>query len=268
MNQFWILFLLFTAYSFLGWLMESIFCSIPAHKWVNRGFLSGPFCPVYGFGALLVVALLTPFSYNLPLLFIVAVILTSTLEYLTAVMMETLFHTKYWDYSEHRFNFQGRICLENSIMFGLLSVAAVDFLQPALKALIGRIPPALLTASGIVLFLYFLSDTIFTVNAVYRLNGKLAELQAILDEAKERAHAATVETMEALQASILEHLDDSAKARIRVLYENKSRLSSGMYAIQRRMIRAFPHMKSLRSNESLQRIREVIQNRAKKIRRK
>ncbi|MCI1955128.1 MAG: putative ABC transporter permease [Oscillospiraceae bacterium] len=266
MNQFWILFLAFTVYSFLGWLVESIYCSLHARKWINRGFLNGPFCPVYGFGAVLVVTVLDPFRDNLFLLFLAAVVLTSLLEYLTAVLLEALFHTKYWDYSGLRFNIQGRVCLENSLMFGGLSVLAVDVLQPAFTFLTARAHPLLIPAAGIVLSVYFLLDTALTVNAIYNLNGKLAELQNVLDEIKERAHTATVETVEALQASILVHLDDTTKARLRVLYENKSRLESGLYAIQRRIIRAFPHMESLRSNESLQRVRKALQNRAKKIR--
>lgn len=268
MDQFWILFLLFTAYSFIGWLSESIFCSVPEHRFINRGFLNGPFCPIYGFGALLVVSVLSPFRHNILLLFFIAVVLTSTLEYITAVTLETFFHTKYWDYSKHKFNFQGRICLDNSLIFGLLSVIAVVFLQPFLFNLIVRIPPLLRSIIGMVLFLYFLLDTSLTVNAIYNLNGKLDELQNVLDEIKERAHTATVETMEALQATILVRLDDSTKARIRVLYDSKGKLESGLHAIQRRIIRAFPNMKSLSSNESLQWIREVIQNGAKKIRRK
>lgn len=268
MKQFWTLFLLFTAYSFLGWLSESIFCSVPARKFINRGFLNGPLCPVYGFGALLVVSMLTPFKDNLMILFVIAVILTSTLEYLTAIALETLFHTKYWDYSKHRFNIQGRVCLDNSLLFGLLSVLAVVVLQPTLMGLIDLIHPMLRILIGIALFCLILLDTTLTVNAMYSLNGRLDELQKILDEIKERAHTATVETMEALQSTILVRLDDTTKARIRMLYDSKGKLESGMYAIQRRIIRAFPNMTSLRSNESLQRIREVIQNGAKKIRRK
>lgn len=268
MNQFCIYFLLFTAYSFLGWLCESICCSAAAGKFINRGFLNGPFCPIYGFGGLLVVTVLSPFRDRLFLLYVIAVALTSGLEYLTGFALETLFHAKYWDYSDHRFNLQGRVCLENSLIFGLLSVAAVLYLQPALLALIALMPAKVLPFLAGGLLFYFALDTSLTVNAIFSLNGKLAELQQMLDEMKERAHITTSETFEALQATISERLDDTAKARLKSLFESKNRFESSFHMIQRRIIRAFPTMKSLRNNESLQRVREVIQSRAKSIRRK
>ena len=111
----WIL--LFTIYSLLGWVCESTYCSILAKKLINRGFLNGPFCPIYGVGALLIVKLLSPFSHNLVILFFASLLLTSLLEYLTGFAMEKLFHAKWWDYSHRRFNIQGRVCLGNALIF-------------------------------------------------------------------------------------------------------------------------------------------------------
>ena len=114
----WILY--FFIYSFLGWVCECIYCGVPAKKFINRGFLAGPYCPIYGCGALAVIYTLTPFSDNVVILFGMGVIVTSALEYITSYMMEKLFHTKWWDYSKHPFNIHGRICLKNSILFGLM----------------------------------------------------------------------------------------------------------------------------------------------------
>ena len=94
----------FFIYSFLGWVCESTYCSLGERRWINRGFLAGPVCPVYGFGAVIVVTLLTPFAYSIPLLFLTGMAATSALEYLTGFLLETLFHTKWWDYSKRRFN--------------------------------------------------------------------------------------------------------------------------------------------------------------------
>ena len=109
----WILY--FFIYSFLGWVCECIYCGVPAKKFINRGFLAGPYCPIYGCGALAVIYTLTPFSDNVVILFGMGVIVTSALEYITSYMMEKLFHTKWWDYSKHPFNIHGRICLKNSV---------------------------------------------------------------------------------------------------------------------------------------------------------
>lgn len=267
MNDIWTLFLLFVSYSFLGWACESAYCSIPAGRFVNRGFLNGPFCPIYGAGALLVVAVLAPLRDRVFLLFLASALLTSLVEYGTGLLLETLFHTKYWDYSAHRFNLHGRICLQNSLMFGAMSVAAVYVIEPALLALIGLIPGAAVPFVSAGLAFYFLSDTVLTVFEITSLNGRLSELQQVLDEIKEKAHTARVETIEVLQETIASHLDESTKARLRLLYDRKEKLESGFHLLQRRILRAFPTMRSVRNNESLQRLRELLQNYGKFIRR-
>ncbi len=263
MEHFFTLVLLFTSYSFLGWLSESIYCSFPAKRFINRGFLTGPVCPVYGFGGLLVITLLIPLHSNLLLLFAAAVVLTSSLEYGTGLALEKTFHTKYWDYSDKRFNLHGRVCLENSLMFGGMSVLAVEVIHPALAELLDRILPPARAAIAVFLLCCFALDTALTVNAMHSLNGKLDELQTVLDDIRERARSATEEKREALQSSLLEHLDESTKARLHLLNESKAKFESAFKPVQRRLIRAFPHMKSLHSNESLQRVRDFIQNGAR-----
>ncbi len=262
MRQVSVLLLLFTAYSFLGWVCESVLCSVLARKWINRGFLNGPVCPVYGFGALLVAGCLSPLRSHALLLFLAATGLTSALEYLTGLALETLFHARYWDYSDRRFNLQGRVCLLNSLAFGLLGSGVVLFLHPFLLGLAAAVPAAALPFLAGGLLLVFLLDTALTVNAVYNLNGKLDELQKILDDLRGRAQSAAGETVGALQASLLARLDDDTRARLKALFERAGRVESFLRAVQRRILRAFPSMRALRNNESLQRVREFIQTRA------
>ena len=95
------LILYFFLYSFFGWLCECIYCSIPAHTFINRGFLAGPYCPIYGCGALAVLHILDPFGFSIPLMFVMGIVVTSALEYVTSWGMEVLFHTKWWDYSSY-----------------------------------------------------------------------------------------------------------------------------------------------------------------------
>ena len=134
--DFRILFLLFLIYSAVGWLCESVYCSVPAHKFINRGFLNGPLCPIYGVGALLADALLTPVAWSLPLLFLGGAIVTSVLEYFTGWLLETLFHAKWWDYSNKKWNLHGRVCLRNSVLFGLMCVILLRVLHPLLLGLV------------------------------------------------------------------------------------------------------------------------------------
>ena len=112
----------FYIYSFLGWLWESSYVSVKEKKLVNRGFVAGPVCTIYGFGAVIVYLSLKPISGNILLLYLGGVIVPTILEYVTAVLMENLFHTSWWDYSKNKYNFQGRICLGASLGWGALSV--------------------------------------------------------------------------------------------------------------------------------------------------
>lgn len=123
-------FLWLITYSFGGWVIESAVCSLYENKPVNRGFLTGPVCPVYGFGALITLAFLYQRVNNVFLLFFAGVAIDCTVEYFTGVLLEKLFHARWWDYSEHRFHFQGRICLSCGFAFGFLSVLLVKYIHP------------------------------------------------------------------------------------------------------------------------------------------
>ena len=135
MNMTYMYLFYFIIYSFLGWICETIYCSIIDKQYVNRGFLKGPFCPIYGAGALIVVILLSPFSDNIIMLYLTAMIFTSILEYTTGFLLETIFHLKWWDYSNYKFNIKGRVCLLNSTLFGILSVFTIKIINPILVEL-------------------------------------------------------------------------------------------------------------------------------------
>lgn len=268
MNDIRILFLLFMIYSFLGWLCESIYCSIPEKKFINRGFLAGPFCPIYGAGAILIVEILTPLKGQIVPLFFAGALLASLVEYGTGLLLEMLFHTRYWDYSEYRFHLQGRVCLQNSMMFGVMGILTVNYLQPLLLNPLLLIPQRTLSWLFGGLVFYLLADTALSVVEITSLNGKLAELQQVLDEIKEKAHIARVDKLEILQSTIVSRLDESTRARLGFLFDKKAKLESGFHLLQRRIIRAFPTMRSFSNNESLQRIRDLLQNYSNFIRRR
>lgn len=125
---------------FLGWVCEDLYCGIPAKKFINRGFFYGPYCPIYGVGALLVLYPLL-FVKDYPILvFILGVIITSTLEYITSWVMEILFKTRWWDYSKRFMNINGRVCLLNSTLFGIMSIVVVYIIHPVIQDIVLDIP--------------------------------------------------------------------------------------------------------------------------------
>ena len=119
MHNFQIYFLLFLTYSCLGWIMEVIVTYPDTKKFVNRGFLIGPYCPIYGYCSIAMILLLNNVKSNI-LLFLLCIIVCSIGEYATSYIMEKMFHARWWDYSKHKFNLNGRICLSNCLAFGVL----------------------------------------------------------------------------------------------------------------------------------------------------
>ena len=124
-----IIFLLFIFYSFLGWLMEVTCKLIQYKRFINRGFLMGPICPIYGHGAIIMLILLKDFASNPFILFVMSMLVCTTLEYLTSYFMEKLFSARWWDYSNKKFNINGRVCLRNTLCFGILAIVLVYFLN-------------------------------------------------------------------------------------------------------------------------------------------
>ena len=118
--MFYTYFLLFIIYSIIGWILEIIFAFINLKKFVNRGFLIGPYCPIYGAGCLLLTILLSKYAEDTIVLFALSIIICSILEYLTSWIMEKIFKLRWWDYSDMKFNINGRICLETMIPFGII----------------------------------------------------------------------------------------------------------------------------------------------------
>lgn len=153
-------FLLFIMYSFLGWLMEVIISLYNQHKFINRGFLIGPYCPIYGFGCLLITQLLKNYTNDFIVLFTMAIVICSLLEYFTSYFMEKLFHARWWDYSQNKFNLNGRICLETMIPFGILGCVVMYVINPFFNRMIDTLSPINLQIISIIVFIIFIIDNI------------------------------------------------------------------------------------------------------------
>lgn len=159
-----LIFLYFIWYSLLGWIMETVYCSVRRGAFVDRGFLMGPICPIYGVGALLMLSFLNRFVGSPLLFYVMAVVVMSAWEYLVGWFLDVTTHIKYWDYSKERWNLHGRICLKSSLYWGIIAYVAICWIHPATEALFARLMPLPREILAGVLLLLTLVDTGYTVH--------------------------------------------------------------------------------------------------------
>ncbi len=177
MSDFFIYFVYFFVYSVLGWITETIYCRILDGKWTNRGFLFGPYCPIYGCGALLIIAFLNNFIASPIKVFFLGMLFTSALEYVSSLILEKMFNAKWWDYSNRKFNINGRICLLNSFEFAVLGLLLTYLIQPFLSNIVLNIPLELLQLISLVLITIMGIDTGSTIATLLNLKERLYALK-------------------------------------------------------------------------------------------
>ncbi len=151
-------FLVFLIFSVLGWMMECTVILITQKRLTNRGFLIGPYLPIYGVASVSMILCLSRFKDNLLLLFLLSLLLCSTIEYLTSYLMEKLFKARWWDYSQKRFNIQGRICLQNALAFGVMGVILVKYASELVTNSLDKIPHQTLIYIALGFFTVFFID--------------------------------------------------------------------------------------------------------------
>lgn len=186
MESFFIFFMYFFIYSVLGWIVETLYCRTLDGKWTNRGFLFGPYCPIYGFGALIIIAFLQNFKSSFIAVFFLGMIFTSILEYLTSFLLEKLFDAKWWDYSKMKFNINGRICLLNSLEFAFLGVVLTYIVHPTISNLILKIPLDLVQLISFSLITIMAIDVGFTISTLLNLKEKLITLKESAEKLMEK----------------------------------------------------------------------------------
>ncbi len=224
METFSLYFVLFMIYSFMGWLMEVIVTLVKEHKFVNRGFLVGPYCPIYGYGCLLIILLLRKYESNLEVLFLMSIVICSILEYMTSLVMEKLFNARWWDYSDKKFNINGRVCLETMIPFGLLGTIIMYIVNPFYVNLLTKLPVIVLEILAVILLLVYVVDNIISFNVI----------KSVKDEIKIAKKDQTEEITK----------------KIKQILARKS-------ILHKRLIKAFPHIKS--SDEILAELKKIIE---------
>lgn len=213
MYNFLLYFALFLIYSFLGWVIEVIFCSKIQKKFVDRGFLIGPYCPIYGTAALIIILLLKKYENDIAALFVMSIVVCSVIEYVTSYIMEKLFKTRWWDYSDKPFNINGRICLSNSFLFGFLGVLLVYFINPFTYSIITKIPNILFVIIFGSLFVLFCVD----VGISFRIISKIKIT-----------------------------VDDMKKDNTEEITRKVKKILSKHSRLQRRLINAFPNLELIK----------------------
>lgn len=207
--------LVFYIYCFLGWIFESIVVSVQQKRLVNRGFLRGPMLPIYGFGATIMLHVALPLAGHPVQIYFAGLVVATAFEYVVGVLMEAIFKVKYWDYSEHRFQFQGRICLQSSLAWGALSVLLRYVLHPPVEWLLEEYATVPLVFTVAVLSVYFLTDVTASVKTALDFASLLKELDAMranVDQMREQFAAAAWEKRAELTAAAQEQRDRLATA--------------------------------------------------------
>ena len=227
--------------------MESIFRSIMEKKIINTGFLKGPICPIYGIGAIIMFTFLQSLENNIVLLFLVSIIILTLWEYIVGVMLEKIFHTRYWDYSDHKFNIQGRICLSNSIYWGVLGVVFVKYIHPNIQNLIQKVDIKLLYFIVTILMVVFIVDMITSIVKIKNIKSTLEKIEELNKEIKEKIKEIKIlpkeiqEKEKLIAAEKLQKLVEDLKKRrnrtIKHLYKNVYRLKKAFPAIDTKEIR-------------------------------
>ena len=188
--QQWLLF--FFIYCFLGWCWESAYVSVRKRQWVNRGFLKGPFLPIYGSGALAVLVATLPVREYPVLVYVFGLIGATLLELVTGICMESLFHVRYWDYSNQKFNYKGHICLSSSIAWGFFSLAMIYGFHKPIERMVLGFPYRFTNAASFILTAAVAADFAVSFKTAMELRDILDGMERIRDEMKKLQRRAEI----------------------------------------------------------------------------
>ena len=176
----WLIF--FYIYSFFGWIFESVYVSLRKKRWVNRGFLLGPFLPIYGGGAVMMLFVSEPFKSNLILTYFAGAVGATLLELVTGMVMESIFKVRYWDYSDRKYNYKGYICLESAVLWGFFTIAMNQAVHPALLRLLAAVPALPLHVVFGIVSVFLVFDIISSVKEALDLRDMLEKMESLREE--------------------------------------------------------------------------------------
>lgn len=242
----------FIIYSFLGWVMESVLKTIVQKKPVNSGFLYGPFCPIYGFGAIIMFLFLDRFKNNIIILFLMAFFILSLWEYIVGWLLEKIFHTKYWDYTNYKFNISGRVCLLNSLFWGFLGVIFTKYIHPFIIEKIDIMQTRDLILYTTILIVIMIIDMIITIIKLNNIDMNLEKLKEITNNIKDKIDE--LESKQISKETLLEAIEE--------LKYKQTKLKRKLLRQTGRLKKAFPNMKS----DTIDKINEFLKEKKENLR--
>ncbi len=249
----------FIIYAFLGWCVEVAYHVVTSGKFVNRGFLNGPVCPIYGFGMIILIFCLEDLSKNFFLLFLGAFLLTSTLELVTGFILEKVFNDKWWDYNDMPFNIKGYVCLFFSIIWGLAGIFMIDIIHPSISKFVSIFNSNIGNIILIILLAYFIADFFITILGIMKIKKHMRILEEIAEKLRSysedvgeniyKGMTLAIKTKDnmknrlAEQKSDFKDIIDERKLHIEELKTKYEKLSKEKGFIHRRLEKAFPNIK-------------------------
>lgn len=295
----WLFFFYF--YCFFGWIFESTFVSVKSRHFVNRGFMRGPFLPIYGSGAIMMLVVSMPFQDNIILTYFAGCLGATVLEFVTGMTMEALFKVRYWDYSNQKFNYKGHICLSSTVAWGFLTIFMTEFLHKGVEEIVFTIPEMVVTLLTVVLSICLTVDFTLSFKAAMDLRDILIGLEkareemeriqkrvdvliaVVNDERETKRHEReekAEEIMDSLEEKFLHirerlsvdpgaFMDDVkeelTELRSRFLIEREHRIQFRRLKdfYQRSIIKGNPSMYSVKFNEALEEIKKAVNDHRK-----
>lgn len=248
----------FFIYAFIGWVVEVSYHAVTKGKFINRGFLAGPYCPIYGFGAISVIYFLTDIAEkNKLVLFLGSMLIATLIEFVAGFLLEKIFHERWWDYSDRKFNIGGYVCLEFSVIWGMFCFLLYEAVHPLIEKLVGLVPVALIKYLGIGLVIIMGLDLIATINTLIGLNKEFKSIDKISRDIKKvsdkigvRVYDKTVQ-IENRQEELRKKPEFiEIENRIKELKERKGQLE------EKRILKSFPNL-SKRLGERQREIEEL-----------
>lgn len=264
----WSAFLIFILFSFIGWVSEVIYVGVTsAHKFVNRGFLHGPLCPVYGFGGVVILTLPADLYKTWIPLFFASMILCTVVEYFVSWLMEKLFHARWWDYSNRKIQLNGRICLLNSVLFGFLGVAVIHFVYPIMIKLLNDLGQTVVTFSGIAIFSVLIADMFFTVRKLInfaQIMRRIKDFGETLSSHYGHEEWFKKDSLTEMIASVKEQAELKKETFNQKILDSLERLQNFQYPAVESFLKRFPSIKTAHYKEDLHKLKEAAKNHFKK----
>ena len=260
-------FLIFIIFSVVGWISEVLYVGIfHEHKFVNRGFLHGPLCPVYGFGGL-VILILPPSLYStwIPLFFS-SMIMCTLVEYFVSWIMEKMFHARWWDYSHYKFHINGRICLLNSVLFGFLGVGVIHFIYPQLLNLLNWLGDVTIQVSTDVIAVVLAVDLVATVRKLVDFGATMEKIKTFGESLRDYYGNEAwfrSENLESMLASVKEHASNGKDMVSQSILEKIEKLQTARNKAAESFMAHFPTMKSIQYKEELDHLKKIVKERVK-----